>query len=277
MSNLQKNKGLLAALLLAITAGFVLALPWGGQGLRAILGAYLVLVAPGFAVTSAILPARRLGTAEHALAAAVTSIAIAVLGGLVLDMTPWGLQPASWAVLLAGITAVATVAALLRMRNKNKSRQAAPIWTARWTARADRLALPLAAVVMVGLALYIARVPAPPQRYQGYTTLWMVPNDAQEATGARIGLQSGEFEDVRYRLEVWVNGEPASVWPGLELEPNQQWQAELTLPAAGATGMVVEAFLYRSDAPRIVYRQARFQAGKGSLMAQSILTGEKDQ
>lgn len=273
MSNLQKNKGLLAALLLAIIAGFALALPWGGQGLRAVLGTYLVLVAPGLAVTSAVLPARRLGTAEHALAAAATSIAIAVLGGLVLDMTPWGLQPTSWALLLAGVTATATVAALLRVRNKAESRKAAP----RWTARADRLALPLAAVIMVALAVYIARVPAPPQRYQGYTTLWMVPNDEQEATGARIGLQSGEFEEVRYRLEVRVNGEPASVWPDLELEPNQQWQAELALPAAGPTGMVVEAFLFRADAPRIVYRQTRFQASKGSLMAQSSLAGEKDQ
>jgi hypothetical protein len=120
-------------------------------------------------------------------------------------------------------------------------------------------------------------MPAPPQRYQGCTTLWMVPNDEQAATGASIGVQSGEFEEVSYRLEVRVNGQMTGVWPELTLAPKQEWQTQLALPEARPTGMVVEAFLYRTDAPRIVYRQARFQANKNDTSAESLPAGERNQ
>ncbi len=131
-----------------------------------------------------------------------------------------------------------------------------------------RLALPIVAIVLLGLAVYVARIPAPAARYQGYTTLWLAPNGEQAGpqtgtqTGARIGIQSGEFEPTSYRLEVLVNGQVANVWPDLRLEPNQVWQAQLALPDAGRAALEVEAILYRSDAPRIVYRQVRFGVGK---------------
>ena len=80
MTNLQ-SKGLLASAVLAAGSGLLLALPATPQVLRAVLGVYLVLIAPGFALTSALLPSRRLGTAGHALAAIVASIAIVALGG----------------------------------------------------------------------------------------------------------------------------------------------------------------------------------------------------
>ena len=181
-------------------------------------------------------------------------------------------------MLLASVTAVATLGAWLRLQhNKNGKKNEVRTTALRWTVRPDRLALPLVAAVLLGLAVTIARMPAPPQRYQGYTTLWVVPNGEQAATGASIGVQSGEFEEVSYRLEVRVNGQPAGVWPGLTLKPNQQWQTQLALPEAGPTGMVVEALLYRADVPRIVYRQARFQASKHGASAESILAGERKQ
>ena len=299
MGNLQ-NKWLWAFLLaLAAAAGFALALPWGGPALRAVLGIYLVLVGPGLALTTALLPAQRLGTAEHVLAALAASIALAILGGLVLDATPWGLQPISWSVVLGGVTVAASLAALLRVRSAGDAEErgrrdacAPEAECGAWGTEDDaasaeggalgssgrvpglRLALPAAAIVLLGLALYVARIPPAAAGYQGYTTLWLAPNGEQAGarTGARIGVQSGEFDDTSYRLEVRVNGQVANVWPELRLEPNQAWQAQLALPDAGRTAMEVEARLYRTDAPRIVYRQVRFGVGRpgGTDATQSV-------
>ncbi len=116
MSNLQSKWLFLGMLTLAAAAGFMLALPGGAPVLRAVLGVYLVLVGPGLAFTTALLPVKQLGTAEHVLAALAASIALAVIGGLILDATPWGLQPISWSVILGGVTVAASFAALLRLR-----------------------------------------------------------------------------------------------------------------------------------------------------------------
>lgn len=263
MSNLQSKWLLAFVLTLAAAAGFGLALPGGAPILRAVLGVYLVLVGPGLAFTTALLPPKQLGTAEHVLTTIVASIALAAIGGLLLDVTPWGLQPISWSVILAAVTVVASLAALLRLQRLG-SRSGGMRSGGNMQVPTLRLALPIVAMALLALAIYVARMPAPAERYQGYTTLWLAP-DGQQAgtqTGARLGIQSGEFEPTSYRLEVRVNGQVANVWPDLRLEPNQVWQAQLALPDAGRTALEIEAFLYRSDAPRVVYRQVRFGAGK---------------
>lgn len=280
MSN-QQSKWLLAIILIvAAGAGFVLAAPGGlpvlEMMLRVVLGVSLVLIGPGLAVTAALLPPRQLGSAEHLLAILATSIALAVVGGIVLNATPWGLQPLSWLALLGGVTAVAALFALLRLRRRRMSAAAEPGrrhgGASQATARpapTARLALPLVASVLLGLAVYVARMPAPADRFQGYTTLWMVPDAKQAASGARIGLQSAEFEQTSYRLEVRVNGQVAGQWQDLTLAPHQTWQTEIVLPAGGGTGIEVEALLYRSDAPRIVYRQVRFGHGETDLIGRA--------
>lgn len=277
MGNLQSKWLLLFVLVLAAAAGFGLALPGGAPLLRAVLGVYLVLVGPGLAFTTALLPPKQLGTAEHVLATVVTSIALAVIGGLVLDATPWGLQPVSWSVLLGGVTLVASLAALLRLQrlagtgtsgsrgtgDDGHRRQSLPSPRGLHVPTL-RLALPLVALALLGLAIYVARIPAPAERYQGYTTLWLAPDGEQAGTrtGARLGIQSGEFEPTSYRLEVRVNGQVAHVWPDLRLEPNQAWLAQLVLPDAGRAALEVNALLYRADTPQTVYRQVRLGVGK---------------
>ena len=169
----------------------------------------------------------------------VASIALAVMGGLVLDATPWGLQPISWSVAAGrrdggGLAGGAAAAARERMR----SRAAAGMRNAwRCIRRCPRLGwrCRLWRSRCLALAVYVARMPAPADRFQGYTTLWAGAERpaGRQRTGARIGVQSGEFAATSYRLEVRVNGQVADVWPDLTLEPNQAWQAQLALPDAG--------------------------------------------
>ena len=259
-------------LILAAGAGLALAVPGGTAVLRALLGVCLVLGGPGLAVTTALLPTKQLRSAEHVLAAGVTSIALAALGGIVLNATPWGLRPLSWLVLLGGVTAVAALAAFLRLRGRRmrtSGRQDRESNAGAPQVPTARLALPLVAIALLGLAVYVARMPAPADRFQGYTTLWAAPNGEQAAHGARIGVQSAEFAPTSYRLEVRVNGQMAGEWPDLTLAPNQAWQTQLALPEEQGTGMQFEALLYRSDAPRIVYRQVRFSLGETDRTARA--------
>jgi uncharacterized membrane protein len=280
MGNLQSKWLFLGMVTLAAAAGFMLALPGGATALRAVLGIYLVLVGPGLAFTTALLPAKQLGTAEHMLAALAASIALAVISGLILDATSWGLQPISWSVILGGATVAASFAALLRLRRTAGMNSGTEIKASTRVPADDsapaanrahlstlRIALPVVAIVLLGLAIYVARMPAAAEAYQGYTTLWLAPDGKQVGSsvavhrGARIGVQSEEFAPTSYRLEVRVNGQVANVWPELRLEPNQTWQAQLVLPDAARAAMEVEAILYRVDAPGIVYRQVRFGIG----------------
>src|SRR5215831_9505820 len=85
----------------------------------------LVLVLPGYALTSALFPRRTLGVPEHLVFSLSLSMVIVILGGLALNWTPFGLRASSWAVLLGGITLGASVVAFVRRRGQSVS---APGW-----------------------------------------------------------------------------------------------------------------------------------------------------
>src|SRR5262245_13049507 len=72
-----------------------------------IFGLPLALALPGYALMAASAPSSTLGPAERLTFSVGGSIAMSVLGGLVLDETAWGLRPVSWAVLLGGATLLA--------------------------------------------------------------------------------------------------------------------------------------------------------------------------
>jgi hypothetical protein len=86
-------------------------IPW----LRALLGAPLVFLLPGYAVLTAFDPEHRLGRAEQLVASIGTSIALTVLIGLLLAWNGFRLAPASWIAALGGTTVVISFTAQLRL------------------------------------------------------------------------------------------------------------------------------------------------------------------
>jgi hypothetical protein len=74
----------------------------------------LVLGTPGYALTALIFPSPRLDGAERALTILGTSLVVAALGGLLLDVLPGHMSRAAWALMLAVVTLCATGAAALR-------------------------------------------------------------------------------------------------------------------------------------------------------------------
>src|SRR5438874_6431419 len=74
----------------------------------------LALVLPGYALISALFPKRELGGSERVVFSVGLSLIIVILGGLVLNLTPFGLRTNSWAVYLGAITLGASGVALIR-------------------------------------------------------------------------------------------------------------------------------------------------------------------
>jgi hypothetical protein len=250
MGRLHVNAPQLIAFLLAATTLFSL---WGAAN-TLVRGALVALLLPllGLVLTAAIFPGQRLGGPERLLYALTASIAAIALTGLVLDMTPWGLESIVWTVLLAALTAIAGLVAWLRRPQREK-----PL--AKRSPGLEPLNLPQASLfglsaVMLGLAVLIARVPASADGYQGYSMLSILPAAADTAAW-RISVDSKEFSPTTYSLVVYLDDEIVYLSPNFTLAPHGHWQTQVDLsPYAGAEGGLA-ARLYRSDAPGVVYRQ----------------------
>src|SRR5512133_1052183 len=84
---------LLTAALVILTDIFVLVPALSGSFLRTVFGLLLVLFLPGYALTAALLPAKKdLEGIERALLSLGLSIAIAPLMGLGMNYTSWGIR-----------------------------------------------------------------------------------------------------------------------------------------------------------------------------------------
>jgi uncharacterized membrane protein len=106
---------ILAAGAAALLAGLAEAVG-APEVVRVVLGVPLVLVLPGFAAVSALLPGRELSLAEHMLASLGASVAISICVSVLLAATPIGLSKGSAAAVLSVGTAAAALYAWARTR-----------------------------------------------------------------------------------------------------------------------------------------------------------------
>ncbi len=87
------------------------------QVVRIALGTLIVLVLPGFALVSAVLPERQLSSAERLLASVGMSLATATCVAVLLAATPVGLSREPLAIVLGGVTITLSTVAVLRTRS----------------------------------------------------------------------------------------------------------------------------------------------------------------
>ena len=249
------DRDILAVIILSVIAvvlAFIVPPDW--VPIR-ILTLPLVFVLPGYALTSAAFPSLVRGVPEWLLFSLGLSLVIVVLGGLVLNWTPFGLRAGSWAVLLSGITLGSCAVALVWRRGKG-------IYTSRWLgvggiglSPGQWLLLGLA-VLIVGGALALSIIGAEQQARPGFTQLWILPaGGTNPKNTVRLGVSNRESIAIEYRLAVNMDGKAVKAWPSIDLNPNEQWEATLVLPQAQHGGSTrIEVDLYRAEAPTTVYR-----------------------
>jgi hypothetical protein len=226
---------------------------FGGAAVLAILALPFVLVFPGYAFTAALFPKRSFGAAEQLLFSLGMSLVIVVLGGLLLDLTPFGLEARSWTVFLSGFMICASAVAYARrseMRPSLLERPFAAVPPRAW------LLFGLAAALAAG-SIVVSSISAKQQEAaQGYAVFWMLPStDSAQKRDVRLGVASMQPVTTSYSVEVSVNGKAVHTWDAITLKPQQRWEVTLSLPPGRIGGNDrVEAVLRRSTTPAAIYR-----------------------
>lgn len=229
------------------------------QSGRVLVGVILALVLPGFALTVAF-PRGMLGFPERVTVSLGTSLAILVLGGVLLDWGPGGIQAIGWLALLGGTVLVTGVIALGR-RAQDPAERLAPRYPLHERVSLRSMVLMVVSALVVTAAILVARDGALHQRHEPYTQLWMLPTERLALTAVQLGMQSGEPNTETYRLELTIGDTVVGVWPEIVLESGESWATSATLPGADAAEPWIEARLYRANHPTTVYRRATLWRG----------------
>ena len=229
-----------------------------GSIVRLICALPLVLFLPGYAITTALFPPRSLGFPERLLFSLGLSVSVTALTGLALNLTPWGLQTNTWAITLAAIVLLAGTIAW--RRRQDTASTAAPIDLKFKLRLRDGLLLGLAILVM-GAAIGLTRLPVSPNGIAGYTSLWLIP--ANPGTNDfRLGLNSSELAATRYRLQVSVGDQVVQAWPELSLKPGGRWETTIGLQSNQVVTGTIVADLYKLDDPTTIYRHVKLWRGE---------------
>jgi uncharacterized membrane protein len=217
--------------------------------IRTALAVPLILFLPGYGLTAVLFPRRALDLPARLLLSVGLSLAMTAFSGLILHLTPRGIQLQNpWTLLLLGGTGLAGLYFLIRDARHVD-----------WTATRARIGLTsrqilllLSAAVIAALAVNIARTPASPKDLEGYTLLWVQASDSPDQI--KLGVRSEEFETTKYQLRFEMN-EILREGLSFELEPGQTREYSLKLNGEDLTGQPVTVLLYRLDKPNEVYRR----------------------
>lgn len=211
----------------------------------------LLLVAPGYAIVAATFARRPIGQPQVALLSVALSLATLVLGGLLLNYTPGGLQALPWALLILLVVLNGCRLAALRR---------APAVSGRKLPR-PRIgrrdgALLLGGAALAALALGLAMTTLPAKNARGFTQLWVTPEAGAVAGSAEIGVGSEEQHEASYLLKVRLGKATQPFVHTFTLRPGETRTLDFEAPPFSSGAPVpVTARLFLRDRPNAVYRR----------------------
>ena len=251
----RRNGDLVTITSLAIIDALITILGVSNIILRTAVALPLLFFLPGYAVTVALFPCNLPEIQERLILNLGMSLGVAILGGLLLNLTMWGLRAESWSLWLSGVTLVACFIALLR-----RPRQ--PILVRHWpnlTISLDQGMFIALIILGIVVAIGIATSSALQQKGTSFTQLWILPADGENSGIVRLGVNNMEPRVTSYRLELEQDGRVLRQWPSITLAPGELWETQVV---AQSTGESITLTLYRLDAPGVVYRQVTLRQGK---------------
>jgi hypothetical protein len=236
-----------AAVLCALAAALVPV-----ELIRVIAALPLTLYLPGFALVAALFDGEELAPLKRATIEVAASLVVLVLSAFVLNIFPFGLRTASWAVLLPLVVILGCLVAARRRGKASRRRRPLPASVGRPSART---AVFLAAAILIGAAsIALAQKPLPAKHADGYTALWMLPTNADEEAVV-VGVQSNEQDPASYRLLITGDGKSQSRSYRVELDPGEEKTFEVKVPPRSTGRAHVVASLYREDQPDRLFRR----------------------
>ncbi len=261
MQSRNKDIGIVLAIVLLNVVWTLLPLHVAWVGV--VLALPMVFFVPGYTLTEVLTHTRGLDIFYRLTLSLGLSITLDILGGLLLNVFPFGLRAASWIALLSLLTLLfAVILFLLRRRTYSSSAGVATPQTGfvlaqnRFVLVRDGLLFAFALTLVISSLVYATRGVAQQPR-AGFTQLWMLPaSHSAPSCDLNIGLHSFENETVTYSAVMTSNGTSTMLWSQLVLEPDQTWQASVTAkPTETVKTLFVQVKLYRSDKPEAVYRE----------------------
>lgn len=239
-----------AALLCAVLA---LLIPLDGIAL--VFAVPLVLLLPGYAITAAAFARRPLASSQLLLLSIALSLAVLVLGSLLLNYVG-GIRPLSWALLLVAVVFAACRVAAVRRGKPSRG----PSWP-RPRLGGLELAMVLGGVAAAVVAIALSATAVPAGDAIGYTQLWILPQAGSEGREAQVGVRSQQQASTDFDLRVRI-GQDTVVRRSFRLAPGETRLVKLRAPPGSEGTLPVIATLLRHNRPSSVYRRVR-----GSLVA----------
>jgi uncharacterized membrane protein len=237
----------IAAIVCALVAALV---PW--EIVRTVAAVPLCLFLPGYALVAAAFGSRELAPPKRLLLTVAVSLMVLVIGTFFLNIFPFGLRTASWAVLLPLVVIAAARWAALS-RNAPKAQRAAGFSLPR-PSTSSVVLTSIALLIGVG-ALVLAQKPLPAKNAVGYTALWILPSSAESEGDVVIGVISNEQEPASFWVEVEMGRREPQVF-NFRLDPGEERTFEVTAPiTSGRNRVHVVATLYHKDRPQQLYRR----------------------
>lgn len=242
--SLHSNRvDLYAAIVIALLAMGMTLAGINNGALKALVSLPLVLWLPGYALTSAL--RLSLDVAQKILFSIGLSIVLTIGVGLALNYLPVGLSSLAWAVVLGTITLICALIALFRQRNILQSYPSAV------NLSLPQSALLACAALITLLAIVIARAGVGIQDTP-FTQFWMLPDKKPQVI--ILGIHNYERTPVNYKIDLMIGSVSVYEWPSIALAADGEWQAAFDVPDKLLTAGTLDAQLYRSDQPNIVYR-----------------------
>ncbi len=247
-----KNLDLIVTLIIAVMNVIWILLPSHLPVIGIILSLPLVFVLPGYTLTEVLFRKRLLETSHRLVLSIGLSLAIDILGGLILNLLPVGLEGISWAMFLGLLTTIfSLLAAYLRRGTPMNG------------VRLPKLRLTLYEGILFGLAVLVIALSIlydatglAQQPHPGFTQLWMLPAaQPGKSCAVQLGVRSFESTSVTYRITMTMNGTPVTTWPAVVLAPQEEWDRLVPILPTAADAVSIEGRLYRLDKPQAVYRE----------------------
>lgn len=200
-----------------------------------------LLIAPGILLRITRRPGRSIGLLHLLLASTALSLSSIVIGGLVLNLLPGGLDRTAWLGLVVVLLLVTAFLARGDGTPLRLPQVALPGWRTSTTMLAA-LAITVAALAVAGAGV---RQPSEP-----YSALWVAPAAPGQVT---IGLDNHQATAATYRLDVTADGRLQASYGPITVPAGERWTTTYPVPKAGDPRLDVN--LYLASRPDLVYRR----------------------
>lgn len=234
--------------------------------MRVILGMPFILFFPGYALISALYPARDAISGAHRLMLSFAlSIAIIPLILLLLNFTSWGIRINPILYSIAAFTAIISVVAWFGRIRKPKSDRfivefnlRLPAWKGFWKAgTANRIISVILLLAILGAIVTLVYVIRMPDTGEKFTEFYILSASGKamnypqlltlgEEGKVIVGIVNHERSAMSYQVEVRINGVKDSETSSVTLANGEKWESEVTFtPKIISTNQKVEFLLYK--------------------------------